>query len=339
MLVAIHNTPGRFSERWIQFCTERGIPMRFVDCYRSDIVEQLSGCNILMWHWNHGDRATKHFARQLTASLECAGLDVFPSVATSWHYDDKVGQKYLLEAVGAPLVPTHVFFDRSSALSWVEQTTFPKVFKLSGGAGSADVRLVQNAEAATRLVGAMFGRGISSRGYMQAFKDRGASVLRNRDATSIKSLLAGIGKVAKVPSKLLARSRDRGYAYFQDFISGNDHDIRVVVIGRRAFAIKRLVREGDFRASGSGKIVYAPNEVPLECVKIAFEITARLASQCAAYDFVFDGNRPLIVEVSYAFAQDAYRACPGYWDDTLNWHSEHVEPERFMIEDALGALR
>src|SRR5690606_41519867 len=62
------------------------------------------------------------FARQLIASLEEMGIHVFPDLNTCWHYDDKVGQKYLLEAIGAPLVPTHIFYDRAAALAWAERS-------------------------------------------------------------------------------------------------------------------------------------------------------------------------------------------------------------------------
>ena len=50
--------------------------------------------------------------------------------------------------------------------------------------------------------------------------------------------------------------REIGYVYFQDFIPQNNFDIRVCVVGDKAFAIKRMVRENDFRASGSGFIYY-----------------------------------------------------------------------------------
>ena len=69
---------------------------------------------------------------------------VFPNFNTAWHFDDKVGQKYLLEAIDAPLVPSYVFYSKEMALKWLEQTQFPKVFKLRGGAGSANVKLVQD---------------------------------------------------------------------------------------------------------------------------------------------------------------------------------------------------
>ncbi len=59
-----------------------------------------------------------------------------------------------------------------------------------------------------------------------------------------------------------------------------------------------------------------------------------------AYDFVFDENNdPLIVEVSYGFAVDAYDACPGYWDENLDWHEGKFIPQEWMIEDLIKSLK
>jgi D-alanine-D-alanine ligase-like ATP-grasp enzyme len=53
----------------------------------------------------------------------------------------------------------------------------------------------------------------------------------------------------------------------------------------------------------------------------AFQTTAKIKALCVAYDFVFDEqNNPLIVEINYGFAHQAYFPCPGYWDDEMNWH-------------------
>lgn len=126
---------------------------------------------------------------------------------------------------------------------------------------------------------------------------------------------------------------EKNYIYFQDFIRNNDSDIRIVVVGKRAFAIKRMVRDGDFRASGSGKNKYSQHEVSEECIKIAFDVSKKANVQSLAYDFIFDEGKPLIVEISYAYTGSAYWKCPGYWDRELVWHEEKVTPEFFIIED------
>src|SRR5690606_22925468 len=116
-------------------------------------------------------------------------------------------------------------------------------------------------------------------------------------------------------STLFARTvgHQKGYALFQEFAPNNKFDIRVITIGERAFAIKRKVRTRDFRASGSGMIVYNKEDIDERCLKIAFETTEKLQSICVAYDFVFTRiNQPLIVEINYGFDHKAYFPCPGY---------------------------
>ena len=129
--LAIHDRQGSFSDRWIKYCSEHKIDYKIVNCYDSNIVEQLKGVGGLLWHWAHYEYAAQLIARQIIASIEKMGIMVFPDISTCWHYDDKVGQKYLLESTGAPLVPSYVFFDKDSTMKWIDKTEFPKGF--SGG--------------------------------------------------------------------------------------------------------------------------------------------------------------------------------------------------------------
>ena len=108
---------------------------------------------------------------------------------------------------------------------------------------------------------------------------------------------------------------------------------RIIVIGDKAFGLYRYVRKGDFRASGSGDFAYKRELFDERCVRIAFDLTHKLQSQCAAYDFVFDeSNNPLIVEVSYGFVKEVYDPCPGYWDTDLQWHEEPFNPQGWMVD-------
>lgn len=336
-MIAIHEKSGSFVPEWIAYCHEKGIPFKKVDCFASDIVEKLEGCRVLLWHWGHNDFKAQLFARQLITSIEEMGLLVFPSSKTCWHYDDKVGQKYLLEAIGAPLIPTHVFYDRETALRWVDGTTFPKVWKLRGGAGSQNVQLVSSRNAARKIVERSFGRGWKN-SRLHPLRERLWHFGRDRNVKSFLNIGRGVAR-AFLPHETNRQSPiQKSYVYFQDFVPDNECDIRIVVIGGRAFAIKRMVRQGDFRASGSGNIVYDRNEFSEECIQLAFEVTAALRSQSCAFDFVRFCDSWLIVEISFAFTADAYRKCPGYWDRSLTWHDAPVTPERFMLEDVLTAL-
>ncbi len=338
MKIAIRHRPGSFSDKWLEYCEEHRVPMKLVNCFDSDIISQVEDCDGLMWHWAHWDDRMYQFARQLTYSLERAGKKVFPDARTCWHFDDKVGQKYLLEAVHAPLVPSYVFYARQRALAWVEAASWPKVFKLRRGAGSCNVRLVKSKSQAARLVRKAFGRGFSpvSRGGL--FKDRLWHLKRDRDLRAVAGMAKGLARLF-VPTQLEKRaSRDKNYIYFQDFIPDNTFDIRVVVIGDRAFGIKRMVRGDDFRASGSGVIRYEREGIDLACVETSFDISEKLGTQCLAFDYVLAGKRPLLLEISYGFLQGGYRDCPGYWDRQLSWHGGRFFAEWFMIEDFISGL-
>lgn len=338
MKIAIHPTPGSFSDEWLAYCREHRIDVKTVDCFAADIVEQVRDCDGLMWHWPHWDTKAAQFARQLTYALEQAGREVFPDSRTCWHYDDKVGQKYLLEAVGAPLVPSVVFYDKPSALAWIERAEFPKVFKLRRGAGSANVFLVPSKRRARRLVRRAFGRGFPAVSRTSLFKDRLWHLRRDKDPQALAGLGKGLARLA-VPTEIeRATPPDRGYVYFQDFIPGNAFDLRIVVIGGRAFGFKRLVRSGDFRASGSGLIAYAKEDIDPAAVALSFELSRKLGTQCLAFDYIFKDGRPLLTEVSYAFLPDAFGPCPGYWDEALSWQTAPVRPERFMIEDFIRRI-
>lgn len=334
MKIAIHNAGG-FAPRWIEYCKKNDIDYKIVNAYDSDIVEQVADCDAFMWHHHHANYKDALFAKQLLFSLQSAGKTVFPDFNTGWHFDDKVGQKYLLESIGAPLVPSYVFYTKKEALEWIGRTTFPKVFKLRGGAGSQNVKLAHTAAEAKRFVRKSFGKGFPQYSKIDNLKERFRKWRFGK--TDFKDVLKGVARFFDVPTFAKMHAPEKGYAYFQDFIPNNSFDIRIVVVGDKAFAIKRLCRDNDFRASGGGSLVYDKNQIDERCVKIAFETSEEINSQSMAYDFVFDEhNNPLIVEISYCSAVEAYDKCEGYWDREMNWHpGERFDFCGWMVEEVI----
>ena len=319
MKIAIHKSGG-FSDRWINYCQKNNIDYKIVNAYDSDIIKQLADCDAFMWHHSHLSYKDALFAKQLLFSLQQAGKKVFPDFNTGWYFDDKVGEKYLLEAIGAPLVPSYVFYTKKEAIKWIESTTFPKVFKLRGGAGSTNVMLIKNKKEAKKNIRKAFVKGflyynpnVYLKDAIKKFKEHKVSKI---------DIVKAIVHFFYPPRIISLHPKEKGYAYFQDFIPNNRFDIRVCVVGDRAFALKRLCRRGDFRASGGGNIVYHKNDIDERCIKIAFDVNDKIKSQSIAFDFVFDKkNTPLIVEISYGYAVAAYDCCEGYWTNDMQWHN------------------
>lgn len=330
--------PGSFSDRWVENCHQKSISFRPVNPLQSDFFEQVHGLRALAWHWNHADPTAAIMARQVTVALEAMSVTVFPSTATCWHFDDKIGQSYLLEAIGAPIPRYWVFFDQGAALEWAESAHFPVVHKLRSGAGSSNVRLVTSRAAIRAICHRAFGRGFAE--VPSYFGDAKSKLGR------LRSWDQAIAKAHRAPAAIIAAARmrrsaprARGYVLFQEFMPGNPGDTRVTVIGDRAFGFVRANRPGDFRASGSGRIDHNPVRIDQRCVEVAIAVARRIGSQSTAFDFVFDPQGgPRILEMSYCYQAEAVYKCPGHWDSCMNWHEGHVWPQDAILDDLLGGI-
>lgn len=336
MKIAIQPVKDSFSDRWIEYCNIQNINYKLVDCYKSNIVEQLEDCDALMWHFHHASAKSFLFSKQLIFALQLSGKIVFPDFNTMWHFDDKVSQKYLLESLDLPLVNSSVFYSKQDAMDWAKTAIYPKVFKLRGGAGSVNVKLVRSLSDAKKLINKAFAGGFKHDSivpFSEVWKKY------NKGKVSINTLIKSFARVFIKTEFAKIHGKEIGYIYFQDYIPNNDSDIRVIVIDGKAFAIKRMVRENDFRASGSGIILFEKKYFDDTTIAMAFEIHEKLNSQCTALDFVYDQGQPKVVEISYGFSPGPYDTCAGYWNRDLSWHEGNFNPYGWMVELVVNKIR
>lgn len=339
MKIAIHKKKGTFSEVWIPYCEKENIPYKIVCCHDSDIISQLDDCDGLLWNWDLNSYRAALNARQIIQSLTYKGIKVYPDINTSWHYDDKVGQKYLLEAINAPIVNSYVFYTKKEALDWIGKATFPKVFKLRAGAGSLNVKLAKTKRQAKKLTNKAFGKGFPNLDSIAGFKERIWIWRRDKSRIALINVLKGIARLF-MPNELAKFSpNEKGYIYFQDFAPDNNYDTRLIVIGNRCIGLRRFCRDGDFRASGSGKWDYNPELINKDAIKIAFKVAKKIQAQSLAFDFIMENQMPKIIEISYCFPLRANEKAPGYWDENLNWHDAKIIAEEIIIEDFIKTLK
>ncbi len=336
MKIAIHHRPGSFSDIWVNYCESHNIPYKLVNCYDPDIINHLNDCDGLMWHWPQWDEKAILFARQLTYSLEKAGKKVFPDSQTCWHFDDKVGQNYLFQALNIETIPTWIFYDKNVARNWIDGAQFPLVFKLRGGASSENVKLLKSKTEAYKKIKQAFGKGFKIHDKWYKLKDRISKFNRKKTFENFLGILKGVVRLFVKKEGEKQRVREKGYVYFQKFIQGNDSDIRLVVIGgSRCYGMRRYCRTDDFRASGSGVSSYDHNNIEPEAVSQAFKIAEILKMQSAAFDFIKEDGKFKLVEVSYAFVSKSF---PGYWDQNLHWHEGTASPQEFMAQNFINSV-
>lgn len=337
-MIAIHVNPGSFSDRWIHACKEKNIPYIEVDVFSVDFLDTIKAraVTVVLFHPSMGSVASFFLSKSLSRSLEIAGVQVFPKDKDLWHFDDKIAQKYMFELAGIETPKTWVFFDYSACENWLRSTEYPKVFKLRSGAGSTNVKLIKDLSSGVRLARKMFGKGLPPNDNM--ITDFSTKIRKHREKRDWKDFL----KRAPQTVRRWIQSRrsipnERGYFYVQEFLPKNEWDTRVTIIGERAFAFRRMVRPGDFRASGSGLVDANPAAIDIGFVQDAFEYSKRLGLYCAAFDFVYDGSvgRRKAIEVSFGFKSDLVRSCSGYWMSNLEWVGGNVWPEDCIIDDFL----
>jgi glutathione synthase/RimK-type ligase-like ATP-grasp enzyme len=321
------------SARWSERARQHGLNVREVNVWKNDILEQLQGCDAFMWRYFHVPRDRRLAQRLMPVVEHQLGIPIYPDWRTAWHYDDKVAQKYLLEAAGIPAPQTWVFWNMESAREFLATAEYPLVWKLSGGASSESVELLRSQPQAEEALERMFHEGIVLPRVMWWPPARWTG--RQRVKQTMRALL--LGRTNRPHKSPTAVELHNNYLYLQEFVADNDGDLRVTVVGRRAFAFRRFNRPDDFRASGSGDFDLDPAAVDVDAVRLGFRVAQLLGTQSVAIDFLRRDSSYVVGEVSYAYVTWVVHECPGHWvlgeDGELFWVDGQMWPEDAQFDD------
>lgn len=343
LIIGIH--PDRvgkesYSEKMSKYLKDRGVQVRFLNLLAQDALDQARQCDGVIWRWSHNPQDKQSAQRILYTIEHYLGIPVYPNTYTSWHFDEKVAEHYLLQALNAPMPKAWIFWDMDEALDWSRSAPYPVVFKLSSGAGSSNVLKIDNQAEAEHLINRIFRRGIfpyTMNEFRSPAVPRSPSELMSYAGRSIDAFRYIVsGDYPRLHSHWW--KPEHSYAYFQEFLSGNEFDTRVTIIGNRAFVIRRFNRPGDFRASGSGIRDFDPSKIDLRCVKIAFEVSKAGKFQSMNYDFLYRDNEPVICEISYSSPAINRYESPGHWNSDLKWIDGHMWPEEALVIDFLNKI-
>lgn len=310
---------------WQSLFDSEGILVKEVKGFSRSLFDDLSDCDGFIWHVSPGEK--DHASRVIHLVENYADIPVFPSSRTLAHYQDKIFQYYLFSILGINTPDTQIGFSERDSARLVENAHFPIVFKLITGSQSENVRLIGDRRSANRMIRRMFNEGM---------------VRADRDGAKLKNLLYKLYAIAKGRID----EWQKGYFYFQEFLDGNAFDTRVTMIGNRAFASRRFNREGDFRASGSAKIDCNPESIDPLIIEKSFEIHEKIGAQAVAFDFLYKGEEPVLVELSFRFGPLSVKNCAGYWrrdttkvSGSITWVDGQVNPGRAILEDFIEEVR
>lgn len=342
MKVLINQRPGlqhstSWSNPWEEYLKENNIQYDKVDLFAVEAIETLKKYDVLLWHFGQYSLVDMLEARSILYSAKMLGLKVFPDYCDAWHFDDKVAEMYALQAVGAPIPKSQVYYSITTLRKALEdgKIDFPIVAKLRTGSGSHNVKLIHNEGHLLRYAKIMFGKG---------FKP--APSLIYKTTSNIRSShdkAAFLAKLKRAPEFIRTRRNakkfpnEKGYVYLQEFIPSDGFDMKVVVVGDKLSGLYRPIRSHDFRASGGGEVLYNKDMFTENIIRSAFATADAIGFKCVGFDYVVDNRtgEGKIVEMSYGFSHTAVMGMGGWFDRNCQWHEGALNAPKELLKNLL----
>jgi glutathione synthase/RimK-type ligase-like ATP-grasp enzyme len=338
LLLNSNNRLCSYSEKYREILIKNNISYVLLDPNSGSILDEIKECSHLLFRHSQGDTDLLIYETIYNIAQNIFHVKCSPNSETYWPYENKIKEFFLLKSHGFPIIDSNVFWNFDMAVKYLQTTKFPVVAKLSKGAGSSNVVIVNSIDDGLKIISQVFNNGVKPHGlnsrsnlsslYKMGFLKYGK--------TRLKSQLLGIG-ILKNKAEYTEWQIQKDSILFQKYLPGNTFDTRITVIGKRALAFRRFVRKNDFRASGSGNFNIDQDKIDKRCLEIAFAVSKKLNFNSMAYDFIYDeDNQPYINEISYCFVDGAVHSCPGYWDDKLSFHIGQTWPQYFQLSDFLA---
>lgn len=330
-----------FSARWAELAPDHDVEAVPVNAFSRDAIAQISACNAFMWRCPSSAHPRVYAQRLLYAIEAGLNIPVFPSLKSSWYYEDKLAQYYFFSAVGIPTPDTKIFWTRHQAEQFSDTADYPFVLKLADGHQSSNVRLVQDRGEAQFYIEQLFNFGTRNLKFRPASRPR--QLLRRLHTAKRKVM-------DQTPGDPSSPSRDGevqyGYFYAQEFLPDNAFEVSAIIIDNRAFACRRFIPSGDFRTSGStGGMDWDTTAIDEDVIRLAYQTARKLDAQTVAVDVLRRGNQPIVVELTVNYASWVVHTCPGHWvldgdpeTGKLTWVDGPLRAEDAIFEDFVAEI-
>lgn len=330
-----HSTSWTFP--WEEYLMENNIPYDEVDLFAVDAIETVKNYDILLWHFGQYNWTEMLEARSILYSAKMLGVKVFPDFNDVWHFDDKVAEMYALQALGAPIPESKVFYRLPVLKEAIEkgEIKFPIVAKLRTGSGSHNVKLIKSKSQLLRYARRMLGRGFNPAPSL--FYKTSSNIRSTHDKATFISKFKRIPEFLQVLKNAKKFNNEKGYVYLQEFIPNDGYDMKVVVVGDKLSGLYRPTRSHDFRASGGGEVYYDKGLFTEELIKSAFKTADALGVQCVGFDYVVnkETGKAVIVEMSYGFSHKAIMGMKGWFDRDCQWHDGALNAPAEIIKNII----
>lgn len=216
----------------------------------------------------------KDYIEDVLLVLEAAGAKILPNFhAFRAHHNKAFQELYRPIILPESFISSKVYGCIEDLVEQVNSIEFPCVLKASQGAKSKTVSLCKNRNeliAKSKKLSACFN-------FTEWSKDLIKSFIRPYHV-----------RVSQHKVKFIV----------QKFIPGLTGDFKVLIYGNKCVAIERGVKEGDFRASGSG-LMKIDQEIPMQVISYAFELAKRFDVPYGSFDVALNNGEPELIEYQF----------------------------------------
>lgn len=321
---------------WENYCKNKGIKYRIINPYRSQIIDEIKDFDILLWHFNGYSQTDMLIAKDIIFSAKVLGLKVFPDFNEGWHFDNKIAQSYLFQAIGAKIPKSYKYYSLQELKEFSYSfENFPIIAKLRNGSGSHNVKMIKSK-------GELIDYGIKM--FTSGFKSTPSPKRKLiNNVRSLKSYNQLITRFKRIPefirtySKSSKFSEERGYVLLQDYVPNDGFDIKIVVVGDKLSFVCRNALSGDFRASGAGDLFYNNELLSRDMIDFLFKLSDSLGFKCMGYDVVINNKNGefYILEMSYGFSHMAILRANGFYNRQGEWENEPLNAPEEIIQNLL----
>jgi glutathione synthase/RimK-type ligase-like ATP-grasp enzyme len=255
---------------------------------------------------------------------EVCGGRLLPNYLCFRAHENKFVQELIKKKLGLRAPVSRLFGTMDEIVGALDTVEFPAVLKYPQGFGGSSVSRVDSAEQLmTELRTKMIDTVIRPVGLRRAITERRRYHQRTRLYTNRYPL------------------RTKRFI-LQQFLPGLDSDWKVLVFGNRLFCLKRYVRRGDFRASGSGNFTFDETPPPA-LLDFASAVLKAIDSPWASLDIVEADGKHYLLEfqcVHFGLYTLMRNTCYYYFDGRT-WQKQAVanaEAEPYFGEAAVEYL-
>ncbi|MBE0369260.1 hypothetical protein PAUR_a3075 [Pseudoalteromonas aurantia 208] len=242
----------------------------------------------------------KGYISDVLTMLEKLGATLIPNFEAFYCHENKVYQSLLgnnIELEGVKIPKSSVYGTLECLENDIENIHFPIVLKSAEGCQSKGVALIKSQKELRS----------TAKKLMSTFNFK--DVLRYKLKSFFKD-------------GYIMESSHRSKVILQEFVPDLPGDYKVLVYKNKTYALKRLNRKNDFRASGSGRFEFS-TDVPDEVLQAANNLVEHFKCPYISVDLAFDprGKEVHLIEFQFLmFGTYTLEKSPHYFvKEDANW--------------------